>query len=102
MNEQVEVMHGKIMKALTQAGRNKKQIKIELDRVQEEIDKQTGSKASVWTEEYHLYLLETFKQALIQVEGQAVEREEYEWAKALMDRSGSIGKMLEKIPDPSF
>lgn len=95
MREQVEAMHGKIMEALERAGRNRRKIDRALDRLSDELKKQTGPKSTEWTEEYYLFLLESYDQALSLALGQAVEREEYEWAARLQLRKRDVSAQLE-------
>ncbi len=83
MREPVESMQDRILKVLSKAGRNKRQINRTLDKLEREIRQQTGERNQEWTEEYYLYLLETYAQAIEAVIPIAVKREEYEWAEAL-------------------
>ena len=86
MEEQVAVLHGKLMGALERAGRDRKRIERAISRISDELKKRTGPKSSEWTEEYYLFLLEGFDQAIGLALGQAIEREEYEWAASLQSR----------------
>lgn len=94
MREQVEAMHGKVMAALERAGRNRRKIDRTLDRLYDELKKQTGPKSTEWTEEYYLFLLEGFDQALGLALSQAVELEEYEWAAAIQLRKADVASQI--------
>lgn len=94
MREQVEAMHDKIMATLELAGRNRGKIKRALDRLADELRKQTGPKSTEWTEEYYLFLLESYAQALGLALEQAVELEEYEWATQVRSRKSDIELQL--------
>lgn len=91
----MEQMRARLVAVLELAGRNKKQISKQLDKLEEEIRKQTGEKNVKWTEEYYLYLLETYKQAIDSSIDLAVGREEYEWAHALTERKNTVSDQLE-------
>lgn len=90
-------MHGKIMAALERAGRNRRKIDRALDRLADELKKQTA-KSTEWTEEYYLFLLESFDQALGLALGQAVELEEYEWAARIQLRKRDVEAQLS-VPE---
>ena len=94
----MEAMHGKVMAALERAGRNRRKIDRALDRLADELKKQTGPKSTEWTEEYYLFLLESFDQALGLALGQAVEREEYEWAARIQLRKLDVEAQLS-VPE---
>lgn len=89
MKEPVESMQDRILTVLSKAGRNKRQINRTLDKLEREIRQQTGERNQKWTEEYYLYLLETYAQAIKAVILIAVKREEYEWAEALTVRKAN-------------
>jgi len=91
---QVEVMREKIMTALERAGRNRRKIDRALDRLDDELKKQTGPKSTEWTEEYYLFLLEAWSGALNLALGRAVEKEEYEWAARLQLRAKDVESQI--------
>lgn len=91
-------MHGKVMEALERAGRNRRKIDRALDGLANELRKQTGPKSTEWTEEYYLFLLESWDQALDLALGQAVEQEEYEWAARIQLRKAEVQSQLS-VPE---
>lgn len=95
MREPIDQMKARLVSGLEQAGRNKNQISKQLDKLEEEIKKQTGTSNVKWTEEYYLYLLENYKQAISIAIDLAVGREEYEWAHALTERRDAVSEQLE-------
>jgi len=95
MREPVESMMDRILTVLSKAGRNKRQINRTLDKLEREIRQQTGEKDKEWTEEYYLYLLETYAQAIEAAIPIAVKREEYEWAEVLTARKANVESTIE-------
>lgn len=95
MREPVESMKERVLAVLSKAGRNKRQISRTLDKLEREIRQQTGEKDKEWTEEYYLYLLETYAQAIEAVIPIAVKREEYEWAEILTSRKANVESTIE-------
>lgn len=94
MREPVESMKERILKVLSKAGRNKRQANRSLDKLEREIRQQTGEKDKEWTEEYYLYLLETYAQAMDAAVQAAVKLEEYEWAEVLTARKVRVNETI--------
>jgi hypothetical protein len=94
MREPVESMKERVLTGLSKAGRNKRQINRTLDKLEREIRQQTGEKDKEWTEEYYLYLLETYARAIEAAIPIAVRKEEYEWADALTARKASAEETI--------
>lgn len=90
-------MKERVLTVLSKAGRNKRQINRTLDKLEREIRQQTGEKDKEWTEEYYLYLLETYAQAIEAVIPIAVKREEYEWAEVLTARKANVESTIEMM-----
>lgn len=86
MREPVDNMKDRLLDSLAKAGRNKRQVNRTLDKFEKELRQQTGEKDKKWTDEYYLYLLEVYCQAIDALIPIAVDREEYEWAGALTAR----------------
>lgn len=97
MNEPVENVKNRILTALGQAKRNKRQLNRTLDKLEKDIRKQTGEKAVEWTEEYYLYLMEVYCQAIDAVIPIAVKNEEYEWAEVLTARKAKAEDTISLI-----
>lgn len=99
MREPVIFMKNRILSALESAGRNKRQLKRKLDNLEAELKKETGEKKVKWTEEYYLYLLETYSLAMVPAIEEAVALEEYEWAGVLTDRKHVISQCIESMEE---
>lgn len=90
MNEPVENVKNRILTALGQAKRNRRQLNRTLDKLEKDIRRQTGEKDVEWTEEYYLYLMEVYCRAIDAVIPIAVRSEEYEWAEVLTKRRARV------------
>lgn len=94
MREPIENMLNRILTALRKAGRNKRQLNRALTKLESDIRQQTGEKDKRWTEEYYLYLLETYAQAMDAAVQAAVKLEEYEWAEVLTARKVRVNETI--------
>lgn len=77
-----------IKSSLEAAGRDIARLRTGLDETSAGLTELAGTEA--WAEEYRLYLRAAFRTALLAEVGPAVEREEYEWASALVGLAAEL------------
>lgn len=97
MREPVITMKNRVLSVLESAGRNKRTITRKLNAFEAELKKETGEKQVRWTEEYYLYLLETYLLSMDPAIEESIEREEYEWADALTKRKLIVSEQVEDM-----
>lgn len=97
MREPVQSMMDRIIRILEKAGRNSRKLSRSLDKLEQELRKETGEKQVRWTEEYYLYLLDIYCQAIGPAIEESIAREEYEWAHCLTKRKESITEKLLEL-----
>jgi len=97
MREPIESMKERILVAFRQAGRNRRQLNRKLIQLEKDLKKETGEKQVKWTEEYYLYLLETYYLSMDPAIEEAIQLEEYEWADVLSKRKLIVCKDIESL-----
>jgi hypothetical protein len=88
-------MKERILTAFRQAGRNKRQLNRKLTQLESDLKKETGEKQVKWTEEYYLYLLETYYLSMDPAIEESIKLEEYEWADVLSKRKCKVKDDIE-------
>lgn len=104
MKDPVLTLFSKLMAGLAKAGRDKKKIDAFFLNLDSDMSKQAGYGSADWSDEYYVYLLETYRQALSPALDIAVQTEEFEWAQRLKARldeleksEASAEKKLQKV-----